>query len=321
MRGKPCFDSRFDRCEEVTPQMIKLSPVAIRFRNLAASLLVACLMGSIAVDPSLAQDSTEKPMPERWAVILVGLPGDREHEELLTQTADDLQNWLTKTLQFPDDHVLRSPSRTDGESTSTNAISAKTMKSLFDDLKSKLTPNDVLWVFFLGHGNYDGKRAWFHVAGRDPSDEDVGRWLADVTCREQVIWLTQSSSGWFIKALSRPGRIIIAATATDDESNETEFPHVLATVSKWPVSKLDLDHDDRVSVFDLYLSVVNEVLRRFQSDQRLPTEHAQIDDNDDGVGTEITDDKISANPNSESPQIPRTRVDGERARRTIVLFR
>lgn len=296
--------------------MIKLPATTILVWKSAVLLLIAFGIGSSLIGQALAQDSTANPNPDRWAVILIGLPGDDEHSELFGQTADELHDWLTKTLQIPDEQVLRIPLRTDSE-----PASAKTMKLLFDDVKTKLTTNSTLWVFFLGHGNYDGKRAWFHVAGRDPSDEDVGRWLADVICREQVIWLMHSSSGWFIKPLSRPGRIIIAATATDDESNETEFPHALATVSKWPIAKIDINHDDRVTVYEIYAAVVKEVLRRFQSNQRLPTEHAQLDDNDDGVGTEAIDDKTEADLHFDPPQKQRKKLDGERARQTIVPYR
>jgi len=39
-----------------------------------------------------------------------------------------------------------------------------------------------------------------------------------------VIWLRHANFGLVVKPLSKPGRIVIAATAADDESNETEFP-------------------------------------------------------------------------------------------------
>lgn len=255
-----------------------------------------------------AEEPEAKPADaERWAVILVGLPGDDEHSELFAETADQWQKWLTDSLQIPQQQVLRLPALEKRAA----PLTAESVRLKLDELSKKLQPNDSLWIFTLGHGHYDGRRAWWHVAGRDPSDEDFGRWLSGIQCREQVIWLTQSSSGWFVKPLSRPGRIVIAATAADDESNETEFPHALATVMQVPLAKLDTNKDQQVSVAELFTEVLKEVGRRFEQDKRLPTEHAQLDDNGDGRGSEEIVEK----------QPPTPKADGELARKTLLPYR
>jgi hypothetical protein len=41
-----------------------------------------------------------------------------------------------------------------------------------------------------------------------------------------------------------------------------------------------------VSVLEIYRHTVAEVGARFAADNRVPTEHAQLDDNGDGAGTE-----------------------------------
>ena len=244
---------------------------------------------------------------QRWVVILVGLAGDEAHADLFRETADTWQTWLTESLDIPREQVLRLPRRTQEPEAAAPALKADAIRTTLAELNQKLKPNDSLWVFTLGHGNYDGKQAWFHLAGKDPSAEDFGRWFSEVRCREQVIWLTQSNAGWFVKPLSRPGRIVIAATAADDESNETEFPHALATVVQSPATMLDTDQDEKVSVAELFAAVVREVERRFQHDKRFPTEHAQLDDNGDGKGTEDLN--------------PTTKLDGALAKRTIVPWR
>lgn len=246
----------------------------------------------------------------RWAVILVGLPGDQAHEELFRETADAWQTWLTKSLEVPAKRVLRWPEK---EATT---LTSEAIRSGFSELNKQLKAEDSLWVLTLGHGNYDGKQAWFHVAGKDPSAEDFGRWLSEVKCREQVIWMTQQNSGWFVKPLSRPGRIVIAATAADDESNETEFPHALATVMQSPAEKLDVDHDEKVSVAELFAAASRETLRRFEQDKRLPTEHPQLDDNGDGSGTEELFPK-PADDGAAKPN-PNAKIDGALAKKTIL---
>jgi hypothetical protein len=197
-------------------------------------------------------------------------------------------------------------------------------------LGSKLRPEDSLWIITLGHGNYDGRQAWFHLAGKDPSPADLGKWLSDMRCRQQVVWLTHSSSGWFIKPLSRPGRIVISATAADDESNETEFPHAWSAVVQRPWQTLDTNQDGAVSVAELLNAVAVEVDQRFKSDNRLPTEHSQLDDNGDGIGTEVTlppefgvsfnilDPAKLSNQKAAFQSRQSLRLDGEQASATLV---
>jgi hypothetical protein len=288
-------------------------------------LVCGCLLAGAM--PSNAEDPpADRPPSERWAVILVGIPGDKDHEKLFRKTADAWQEWLTGTLQFEPDHVLVLAGE-HGEKKRLAGTTSEAIRTTFTTLSEKLKPDDALWVFTLGHGHYDGKHAWFHVSGRDPSNDDFGRWLAEVRGREQVIWLTHASSGWFVKPLSQPGRIVIAATAADDESNETEFPEALASVAAQPAVKLDEDRDGQVSVAEMFIAVVREVLNRFNSDKRLPTEHAQIDDNGDGRGTEELAEKKDP-AESESPagtpaaaKPPTSKLDGDLARRILIPYR
>lgn len=269
--------------------------------------LCAALTAVSSVAQAVAQEDVKEKPGTRWAVIIVGIPGDEEHEPLFRATADAWQKWLTESLDVAGDHLLRLPAP-DGE-----PVTADGIRDALADLKQKLQPDDALWVFTLGHGNYDGQHAWLHLAGRDPSETDFARWFADVRCREQVYWLTQSNSGWFVKPLSEPGRIIVAATAADDESNETEFPHALATVLQGPADKIDADQDGEISVAELYLAVIRETKRRFENDIRLPTEHAQLDDNGDGKGTELAPPGAAEPAENTSPPAPDAKIDGDLA--------
>ncbi len=287
-----------------------------------------CLLAG-ACPSNTGEPVADKAAGERWAVILVGLPGDDEHETIFRETADAWQKWLTETLDFPSEHVLRLPAAPAAKDRAPDKMTALAIRTQIAGLSKTLQPDDTLWVFTLGHGNHDGKQAWFHVAGRDPSNADFGRWLDEIKCREQVLWLTHSCSGWFLKPLSKPGRIVIAATAADDEVNETEFPYALASVVARPADQLDEDQDGTVSIAELFTAVVAEVTSRFTSDKRVPTEHAQVDDNGDGRGSESLVQKKEAtdaevNPAAEQPTTPAPApapVDGDLARKTAIPLR
>jgi hypothetical protein len=208
--------------------------------------------------------------------------------------ATDWKNWLTDSLGFAPSEVRILFGKNGQQALAKDAATRKAIENEVSSLQEVLKPEDRLWVFFLGHGNYDGEHAYFHIAGHDIPAEEMGKLFARLDCKEQVFWLTTSASGWMLRSFSAKGRIVISATLADDKYNETEFPYALATVAKRPAAELDTNKDGKVSLLELYRHTVTEVNGRFAKDKRAPTEHAQLDDNGDGIGTE--------QPNGEVPE-------------------
>jgi len=226
-----------------------------------------------------AEPQTDKGAAKSRALIVVGLPGDAEHEELFATIAGQWREWLTESLGF---EVTVLSGRSKPPKWAKDVATKAAIEREVAGLQKALGAQERLWVFFLGHGDYDGERAAFHLPGSDLHAKDLGKLFAGIKCREQVFWMTHAASGWFLKPLSAKGRIVITATAADEEDNETEFPQALATVT----GKLKAKTGAKGSVLDLYRRTVAEVDARYAADKRLPTEHAQLDDNGDGVGTE-----------------------------------
>jgi predicted esterase len=101
--------------------------------------------------------------------------------------------------------------------------------------------------------------------------------------------MTTSLSGYFVGPLSRRGRVVIAATEADAETNETTFPGVFAQVLNQglTLAEHDVDKDGKLSLFDLYVVVAKEIAQSYASAEQLATEHQQLDDDGDGVGHEV----------------------------------
>ena len=266
-----------------------------------ALLFIALLLAGIR---TAAEPHVEAAAKTR-ALIVVGLPGDAEHEKLFGETARQWSDWLTDSLDF-EVTVLFGRS---GKPPLANAPATRsTIERAIAGLKKSLRADDRLWVFFLGHGDYDGERASFHLPGRDLHADDLGKLFAGIACKEQVFWLTHPASDRFLKPLSAKGRIVIAATA-DEEYNETEFPQALATV----IGKLHAENGEKASILELYRRTIAEVEARFAADKRVATEHAQLDDNGDGVGTE--------QPVVETDGGKKPTADGRLAARMYLPFR
>src|SRR5437660_1373460 len=97
--------------------------------QLALVSLIAGVCAPAAPDPKVETENAE-----RWAVILVGLAGDQEHEALFRVTAAAWQMWLTEALAFPADHVLRLPAQQPDNEESASQLTADAIQMTFSDL-------------------------------------------------------------------------------------------------------------------------------------------------------------------------------------------
>jgi hypothetical protein len=156
------------------------------------------------------------------------------------------------------------------------------------EVKKLVSPEDGLWVICLGHCNHDGRKAWWNLPGPDINAAEFGKLFSDIACREQVFLMTTSLSGYFVAPLSKPGRVVIAATEADAETNETTFPTVFAQflATGLNLADHDVDKDGKLTLFDLYVVVAKEIAQNYAGAELLATEHQQIDDDGDGVSHE-----------------------------------
>lgn len=91
-----------------------------------------------------------------------------------------------------------------------------------------------------------------------------------------------SASGDFVKKVSAKNRVVVTATKSNFEKNETLFAgHFVGAFVK---DGADTDKDGRVSVLEAFTYARREVQREYETTSRLQTEHAMLDDDGDGAG-------------------------------------
>ena len=287
------------------PVSVKLSCVAWAVVAWGAVAFVA----AARVEPRVARISAAQTSPEhtsaamstRRALIICGHPGDDEHRKQFAETVESLRTSLIDRLNFdaesvwvlfggeevPDDAPR--PKEVRGPSTE------ESIAATVAELKGVLKPDDSLWVVVIGHSHFDRRHSWFNIPGPDLNEQTFGRLFDGLTCREQVFWITIPASGFYIKPLSATGHVIITATEADREINETTFPHELAKLLADPpaAEELDADKDGTMTLLDLYLTLTRRIAQTYADQKQLSTEHAQLDDNGDGRGTEIQRDYLS----------------------------
>jgi hypothetical protein len=231
------------------------------------------------------------PPRKRHALILCGHPGDAEHVKSFTETVRKLGDGLTRTIGIPRErqYILFGADRPKDLPGAIGPATREAVAAKIAEVRKALHPEDGLWVICLGHCHHDGRQAWWNLPGPDISALEFGKLFTDLTCREQVFVMTTPLSGYFVAPLSRRDRVVIAATEADAETNETTFPAVFAQVLTGGLNLADhdVDKDGKLTLFDLYVVVAKEIAQNYASAEQLATEHAQLDDDGDGVGHEL----------------------------------
>ena len=266
------------------------------------------------------------------ALLLCGLPGDDEHRKPFAESVDKIRQALVENYGFTADEIrlqFAGPVA-EGEGPVLSGVRGRGTREEIEaeaaELRKVVKPEDVLWVIVIGHAYYDGKHSYFNIPGPDINEQEFAKLFAGLEAREQVFFIGIPASGFYIKPMSAKGRVIISATEADLEVNETYFPHALAEVLTAPPAPVDfdIDHDGRLTLFDLYITVAKSVAQQFVGDELIPTEHSLLDDNGDGRGTELQIDYLTVEqggrlkPGSKRPLPPKETADGALAKQILL---
>jgi hypothetical protein len=269
---------------------------------------LACLLAVLPGSGACAQELVVEARPAapatgvRRALVIFGHPGDAEHRTRFAETLTTLRTALVERMGLaPDDvWVLTGGEELEGDAPMIEGVrSDSTQGSIagtLAELRALLAPDDALWVIIAGHTHYDGRRSWLNLPGPDLNEQTLPPLFDGLACRELVFWITTPASGFYIKPLTKEaaGRIVITATEPDREINETTFPHVFAEVlAKSTVERFDVDEDGRITLYDLYINVTRTIAEKYAADMQLSTEHAQLEDNGDGRGSELQIDYLT----------------------------
>ena len=169
-----------------------------------------------------------------------------------------------------------------------------------------------LWVVLVGHGTYDGREARFSLAGPDLKPEHLVTVLKPYA-GELVFVHTGSASEPFAKALKGERRVMVTATKSGDEVFYTRFGKPFAeAIGGRP--EADVDQDGQVSVLEAFLHAAAEVKGFYETEERISTEHALVEDNADGLGTRS--EVFEGTRPKEGTKVP---VDGARARQVVLV--
>jgi hypothetical protein len=232
--------------------------------------------------------------PHVW--IFNGVPGDDQHHGFYEKNIASLRKSLTERYGLPaaNVRVLYGPQHAgyDGPCTR-EAMLAELAKVVTHTRSRDAAP---AWIILQGHANPVTGGAMFNLPGPDLSMREIGEALKEAAPSVPLVILgTTGCSADLIKRLSGPGRLVVVATTPGDPENETEFPLALSEALAAPES--DVNNDGILTVTELFMATNAAVLRIYEKGQFIIKEHAQLDGNGDGKGTQrpAPEDAIPAN--------------------------
>ena len=251
-------------------------------RRYTSMFVLVLLLVSVVCAQEVAPKKKSPVDPNKFAVIINGAGGEPVYAKQFEQWTAELSAVLSDRYGF-DAKQIKVLTEKPADATTARAT-AEEVKRTFAALKTQLAADNILFVFLIGHGSFDGKESKFNLVGPDLPASEYNALLSALPTRRIVVLNMASASGEFIKSLAARGRIVITATRNGQETNATRFPGFFITALN--ANDSDTNQDGHTSVLEAFVYANRLTEEFYKRAGRLATEHALIDDNGDGVGRE-----------------------------------
>ncbi len=239
------------------------------------------LLAVLLAHPATAADS-EGAATTRLLVVS-GLGGDDRFSDAFHEWSVTLLDAARAAGVSAEDTIYlgedpaRDPERIQGPSRRENVQEA------LGRLREQAGPQDTTWIVLVGHGSFREGSSRLNLPGPDLTDRDYGAELSGL--QGKVVFVnTASASGGFLRTLSGENRVVVTATKTPTQRNESVFGEKF--VAAFAGQLADGDQNGAVSVLEAFQYARQEVTRHYEMKNLMVTETAILDDDGDGEGTD-----------------------------------
>jgi hypothetical protein len=221
-------------------------------------------------------------------IIVSGLGGEKKYSDAFGRISAALADAAQKRFGLPDSEILwfseDSTSKLPhfkGQSTKANVERA------IGQVAARATAGDQVVIVLIGHGSGEGEETKISIPGPDLSAHDFSLLLARFPTQKIAFVNLTSASGDMLPVLAAPNRVIITATKSAFERNESHFAEFFVDALSKDVA--DTDKDGRVSLLEAFRYAIVETKRIYENDSKLQTEHAQLEDMGAKAGVDAPD--------------------------------
>ena len=224
-----------------------------------------------------------------YHLIVCGSGGEEPYEERFEEWGSRLSQALLSGANIAEDELLLLTESGEGKKQSTK----ETLLSVFEDYATKVTAEDSLVMYIIGHGSFYNAQAKIYLPGDDLRADELAGWLDTLSLKQVAVVNSTSSSAPFINALSAPNRIVCTATKNDGEVNATEFMEWF--IQGLEDAKADRNYDEGVTLWEACVYAAEQTLAWYAREGFIATEHPILDDNGDGLGSRLIQDENEEN--------------------------
>ena len=218
-------------------------------------------------------------------VIISGLGGDPKYVQRFSSLAVQLSSALHTRFGIPEANIkwlgedgTNASPRFSGQSTKVN------IERTVNALASNAEPAAQIVFVLIGHGAGDGDENRLSIPGPDVTLRDFAALLNKFPTQRIAFLDLTSASGDAIGMLAGRNRVVITATKTSFERNESRFAEFFVAAMVGPGA--DADKDSRISLLEAFRFAAKETKRVYDTDSRIQTEHAQLEDMGAKQGTD-----------------------------------
>ena len=203
-------------------------------------------------------------------VTIAGIGGEAEFDQRFSGIAGEI------------DKLLKDNKESQVVTLRGNDASKAKIQSVLADISKRATASDSLVVMLIGHGGFDGVNYKFAIPGPDLTASELAEMLDRIPASRQLVVNMTSASGASMTALSKQNRVVITATRTGTEKNAVVFSRYWAEALRDGAA--DTDKNGAISALEAYRYADQKTVRFYESQKRLATEHALLDDTGKGEG-------------------------------------
>jgi hypothetical protein len=224
----------------------------------------------------------------RWAILVGGASGDPDLQRQFLEQLNELYTLLSEKLGFNNDRIFvlfedvsNAPGHLRFRATREN------LEATCGQIARSSKGEDLLFVFITGHGSYDGHTYKLNLVGPDPTAEEFAGWLGNIRANQMILINTTSCSGASLAALAQKGRIVVTATKSGNERNQTHFgPYFIEAFKN---NAGDQDKNGRVSILEAFKYASQKIEEFYTKAGSLQTEHPVFNDSGDHEAYTLAD--------------------------------
>jgi hypothetical protein len=202
-------------------------------------------------------------------ITIAGLGGEPDYDQRFKMWAEDIDGSLKKAGGDSNVATLTAPTK-------------EQVRAKFAEVSKQAKSSDAVVLMLIGHGSYDGVDYKFNLPGPDITGVELAAMLDRIPATRQLVVNMTSCSGGSIESVRKANRVVVTATKSGSEKNATVFARYWAEALRDPAA--DTDKNEAVSALEAFSFASKKTTEFFETQKRLATEHAVIEDTGKGEG-------------------------------------